>query len=669
MKPAYLLPLILAIVLQPLIAFCASESTAHALTPEQIQKVARSVTSKITIEVGGKPSSISGSGVIIKKSGNNYTLVTNAHVVCVKGSSSNCKKHEGFSITTPDQKIHSVKSTAVKNLPTLDLSIIQFQSNQDYAVASSGDSDQLKVDDPIYASGFPKIKNGFSFNHGTITANVKNRIKGDEGGYTIFYDASTNKGMSGGGIFNSKGELIAIHGRGDLLSNTSLLHKKRTQLDDVLGAIPFPFDKLIIGQKITGINRGVPIKYLQDKSSSPILKSDKNATSADGWFVIALNKLMNNDGKENTDTNEKEAVQACSEAIKLNPNYLMAYYIRGQLWQQLDMMDNATKDYKKVAQLQPTSMRTYIASSDAKLRLGRLDYRASNSGVENTYINEALDDANKAISLDPTYPFSYLMRANSYQQIRKISLAINDLNRAIEIDSNNFLFRFARASLYMQSEKPSLAISDFDYIVESDKLDDSLLFFRAYARLTWSDKKGAIADIKQAINLAEDNSQNTIIYHSFLNSLDNNQTNNSGAVSYFKLLDMVPPNSVKFYLIRATKKQFEKDFQGALADYNRAIKIKPSAQSFMSRAFLKQQDIKDYQGAEKDYTYAINFQPRELIMTLYLYRGTLRFYYLHNKQGAITDLQEAARICKQKFSDTECLVYTHTLSLMVQKTP
>jgi tetratricopeptide (TPR) repeat protein len=261
------------------------------------------------------------------------------------------------------------------------------------------------------------------------------------------------------------------------------------------------------------------------------------------------------------------------------------------------------------------------------------------------------------------------MRANSYQQIRKISLAINDLNRAIEIDSNNFLFRFARASLYMQSEKPSLAISDFDYIVESDKLDDSLLFFRAYARLTWSDKKGAIADIKQAINLAEDNSQNTIIYHSFLNSLDNNQTNNSGAVSYFKLLDMVPPNSVKFYLIRATKKQFEKDFQGALADYNRAIKIKPSAQSFMSRAFLKQQDIKDYQGAEKDYTYAINFQPRELIMTLYLYRGTLRFYYLHNKQGAITDLQEAARICKQKFSDTECLVYTHTLSLMVQKTP
>jgi tetratricopeptide (TPR) repeat protein len=661
MKPVYLFPLISVIVLQP--------SIAHALTPEQIQKVARSVTSKITIEVGGKPSSISGSGVIIKKSGNNYTLVTNAHVVCVKGSSSNCKKYEGFSITTPDQKIHSVKSTAVKNLPTLDLSIIQFQSNQDYAVASSGDSDQLKVDDPIYASGFPKIKNGFSFNHGTITANVKNRIKGDEGGYTILYDASTNKGMSGGGVFNSKGELIAIHGRGDFLRNISSLHKKTSPSDETLGANPFPFDKLIIGQKITGINRGIPIKYLQDRLVYPALKPNSNATSADGWLVIALNKLIGEDDKYGTDANEKEAIQACSEAIKLNPNYLMAYYIRGLLWQQLDRTDNALNDYKKITQLQPTSTRTYIARSDAKLRLGNLNTRVSNSGVGGTYINEAIDDASKAILLDPTYPFSYLMRANSYQQIRKISLAIDDLNRAIEIDSNNFLFRFSRASLYMQSEKPSLAISDFDYIVESDKSDDSLLFIRAIARLTWLDKEGAIADINQAINIAEDNSQNTLYYRYFLNSLSSNQTNNSGTVSYFKLLDMVPPNSVKFYLIRATKKHLEKDYQGALADYNRAIKIKPSAQSFLSRAVLKQQDIKDYQGAEKDYTYAINFQPRELITTLYFYRGTLRFHYLHNKQDGITDLQEAVRICKQKLSDTECLVYTHTLSLMVQKTP
>ena len=93
------------------------------------------------------------------------------------------------------------------------------------------------------------------------------------------------------------------------------------------------------------------------------------------------------------------------------------------------------------------------------------------------------------------------------------------------------------------------------------------------------------------------------------------------------------------------------------------IEINPSAQLFLSRAFLKQQDIKDYQGADEDYNHAINLKPRELITTLYLYRGTLGFQNLHNKKGVIADLQEAVRICKRKFSDVElhCLIFAHTL--------
>jgi S1-C subfamily serine protease len=148
MKPFYLLPLISVIILQP--------SIAHALTPEQIQKVARSVVLKISVEGEEKSAPIFGSGVLIRKNGTTYTLVTNAHVVCTNGSAHNCKKHKEFSIMTPDQKRYKVRSTAVKNLPGLDLSTIQFQSDRNYSVASFGDSETVKVDDTHLA--FPQLR-------------------------------------------------------------------------------------------------------------------------------------------------------------------------------------------------------------------------------------------------------------------------------------------------------------------------------------------------------------------------------------------------------------------------------------------------------------------------------------------------------------------------------
>jgi tetratricopeptide (TPR) repeat protein len=649
MKPFYLLPLISVIILQP--------SIAHALTPEQIQKVARSVVLKISVEGEEKSAPIFGSGVLIRKNGTTYTLVTNAHVVCTNGSAHNCKKHKEFSIMTPDQKRYKVRSTAVKNLPGLDLSTIQFQSDRNYSVASFGDSETVKVDDPVYASGFPSVKNSFSFSHGSIIANVKNQIAG---GYNIFYDASTNKGMSGGGVFNSQGKLVAIHGQGDRFTNNSLI--KNRAADETSSGISNSLADLVIGMKI-GINRGIPIKHLQSESSTRILEPNVNPMNADDWFAIALNKFINGN-QRNTDENIKEAIESCSEAIRINPDYLMAYYIRSRLWNNLGMAVNELNDYEKIIQLQPTSSGTYLARSIAKFRAKNSNTQLGTSEIKFNYIEEALNDANKAIELDPEYPFSYMIRASIYLSDKKISLALADYDQSIKIDPKNTLALFARSMAHMYSEKTLLAISAINQAIEVDPSNDLFFFYRAQMKLALSDRLGAIADINRAISLKENNSGDTNIYHLYLASLKNNQSNSSGTISLTsqETLNALRPGTVLFYLTRAYAKQSQRDLHGALADYNEAIKIEPSAQSYMSRAFFKQQEIKDYQGAEEDYTRAISFESSTYTAMLYMYRGTLRSQYLQNKKGAITDLQEAVRICKQRSSETECIVYTHVLS-------
>ncbi len=653
MKPVYLLPLISIIVLQPSIAFGASGAIAQVLTPEQIQKFAQSVVLKITIKNGKQP--INGSGVIIKKNGTNYTLVTNAHVVCKTGFSSNCEKHEEFNIMTPDKRIHKVKSAAVKILPKLDLSIIQFQSNQNYAVANFGDSDKLKVDSPIYASGFPKSKNGFSFDHGTIIANVKSDIKN---GYTIFYDAATNPGMSGGGVFNSQGELIAIHGRGDRLTGNSLVGKETRKTANSQIATNFVLDSFI-GMKI-GINRGIPIKYLRDELSSKRSRIDVDEASADSWLAKALNIFIDSD-QGNTGKSTNEAIEYCDQAIKINPDYFMSYYIRASLWNNLGLTNNELNDFEKVAQLQPTSAGTYLIRSIANSKIGQL--RTQTSEEKYNYTEKALNDISKSIEIDPGYPLSYLRRAFLYQEINRTPMALDDLSKAIEIDSKNSFFLFMRSSLYLQDKKPSLALMDFNQAIKIDPLNDVFFFYRAQAKLALSDRSGAIADINQAINLKEDNSEDTYLYSLYLASLNSKQSNSSNGISLQDTLNTVKPGTVLFYETRASIKRSQGNLQGALSDYNEAIKIKPTAQSFMYRAMFKQGEMKDYLGAEQDYTNAINLKPGNLLLpSLYLYRGGLRFQNLQNKKGAIADLQEAVQICKQRFSEAECVIYTHTLS-------
>jgi serine protease Do len=76
-------------------------------------------------------------------------------------------------------------------------------------------SKSLKTNDDIYAIGFPFEYSGYIFGDGKAIAVVNKRLNGDNGGYTIIYDALTLPGMSGGGVFNSNGELVAIHGYGD----------------------------------------------------------------------------------------------------------------------------------------------------------------------------------------------------------------------------------------------------------------------------------------------------------------------------------------------------------------------------------------------------------------------------------------------------------------------
>ncbi|MTJ33618.1 tetratricopeptide repeat protein [Dolichospermum sp. UHCC 0260] len=173
----------------------AQEPTKKLLTSAQLQALAKSITVKILTKNG------SASGTLIAKNGNNYTILTNDHVMNPGAS---------YRIQTPDEKIYP--ATVIKEKPpslkNQDVALFQFESTAEYTIATLGISAPIAVEQKIVAAGFVSDSAKLVFTEGQISLLPD---KSFQRGYRIGYSNKVQPGMSGGPILNYQGEVIGIN--------------------------------------------------------------------------------------------------------------------------------------------------------------------------------------------------------------------------------------------------------------------------------------------------------------------------------------------------------------------------------------------------------------------------------------------------------------------------
>ncbi len=177
-----------------------------------------------------------GSGVIVARSGNVYYVLTALHVVRTR--------EVVYGVRTADGEVHFVDDVDThdnihffgkedenlgETIKGFDLAIVKFKSEKNYPVAVIGKSQRMEKGEAIYISGWPNpeeetARRERKFSAGNLTT-IVNPPSGD-GGYSMLYDNQTRRGMSGGPVFNSRGELIGIHGRGRAQDNVYCIEPK-----------------------------------------------------------------------------------------------------------------------------------------------------------------------------------------------------------------------------------------------------------------------------------------------------------------------------------------------------------------------------------------------------------------------------------------------------------
>lgn len=153
----------------------------------------------------------SGSGVIYRREGDTYWVVTNHHVLEDFTELEIIYERNDLIFTIDNEAIEFIGSD-----PTTDIGVLTFTSEQDFAVAEFKDYYDLELGQYVYAIGSPLGFEYFNSVNQGIISGLSRFFENSDGlgefaGFVIQHDAAINPGNSGGALFTSAGEFIGIN--------------------------------------------------------------------------------------------------------------------------------------------------------------------------------------------------------------------------------------------------------------------------------------------------------------------------------------------------------------------------------------------------------------------------------------------------------------------------
>lgn len=540
----------------------------YALSLNQIEAIAQ----QITVRIFG--SGDSGSGVIIAKSGNTYTVITARHVL--EGTRSG----EEAYLLTYDNQDHDINTSKIIKLPNqIDLALIEFTSAKSYPVATlstyqerlyknrdytnpdyatqATSSSQKKYDIPVFVAGFPLGEEKLVFNPGFLYDNSAAAIsspdvtnpEGNFRGYELIYTNLTHSGMSGGPVLDGNGRLIGIHGRAD--------GKSIDENDQIEAEF---LNELGITNVKVGLSLAVPITTflatVNKNQANLSLKIENSAPSSPS--IQELNQWTPPIDIEN----------------KNNPLYWIN--LGNQLWR-MNRNNEAIQAFDRAISLKPDSTLAWFS-------------KGFTLGFNRNY-EGALEACNQALLINPNDYYSLRCKAGALQELQRFDGALAALNKAISINGNNPADWAAQGELRAGLKQYRGALESFNKAIELREelgLPESLglLNNKGFILLLMADNQGALDIFNQVINI--DSSYPPAWNNKGL-ALSNLQRNQEALEAFNKAVEL-DQNYVNAWNNRGMTLYDMGQYQEALASFEKALSINPNYQpAIQNRNALREQ--------------------------------------------------------------------------------
>ncbi len=669
------------------------------------------IAEQITVRIQGKNSQ--GSGVIVAKQGNTYSVLTAAHVVL---------KPNTYSIITSDGKQYEINLAMAKFQKGMDLAVVQFNSSNAYQVATLGTA-QLKNNTRVFVSGFPAeqppqrvITTGQSVSKEATELAAKESYSLVEG-VGLLYTNMSYKGMSGGPVLDARGRVIAINtGAEDYnFLTTGKEPSERLNLGYSLGVPITSFvglsSQFSVQPTQLTVERTKPTELAETEDKR--IRAQLRTMKVPGQGGTAMDWLDYGNQLSRLEEYDK-AILACERAIQLKPDFYHAYYVKGLafsrtskfveakaaldkvtqiepmfypawrwkgklLTQGLKKHSEALLAYQKAIQSQEDNSTLYIEQGDVLSDLRRYEeainsysqginrnpylfgyINRGNAYIALNYYDKAIADYNKAITLQPNFALAYTNRGNVYKDLKQYDKAIVDYNKAIALEADFALAYYNRGSAYVVLKQFDRAIADYNRAITLQP-NFALAYYNrgnAYKELKQYDK--VIADFDKVIALQP---YYAIAYYNRGNTLKALKRYDKAIKDYNKAIAL-QSDFAEAYNSRGNAYADLKQYDKAITDYDKIIALQPNFALAYSNRGLTYNDLKQYDKAIVDHNKAIALQPD--LAQAYQNRGVT---YLDLKQydKAIRDFQKAYLLAQQQDDTTVAQAAKRGIELLQQQ--
>jgi tetratricopeptide (TPR) repeat protein len=281
------------------------------------------------------------------------------------------------------------------------------------------------------------------------------------------------------------------------------------------------------------------------------------------------------------------AIEDFSEAIRLNPNLVGAYIMRGRAYVATAATGvvvesnfsgiTTSSTYGNISAEQARIYDLAIADFTSAIRLdpnNSTAYRERGRAYDNKGDGDrAMADYNQALRLNPNDPRAYNNRGVVYHARNDYDRAIADYTQAIRIDPNFAGAYNNRGDVYHERNDYDRAIADYTQAIRIDPNFAYAYRNRGDVYHERNDYDRAIADYTQAIRI--DPNYKWPYYNRGIIYVDVRKNYDLGIADYNQAI-RIDPNFADAYYSRAVAYWNKGDFNRVIADFEAVLRINPN---------------------------------------------------------------------------------------------